>query len=136
MQTNIENVAADTTESEAGTVDSQTLAHQIVDIIEDKQASDILLLDVTEQTSIASYFIIATIDNERQARAIETDLFEKLRVQQNIRPLQMQGMGDNSGGWALLDYGDVIIHLFTEERRGYYNLEELWSKASVVLKVL
>ncbi len=118
------------------TLDSQTLAHQIVDIVEDKQASDILLLDVTEQTSVASYFVIATIDNERQARAIESDLFEKLRVQQNVRPLNMQGMGDSSGGWALLDYGDVIVHLFTEERREYYDLEELWSKANVVLKVL
>lgn len=117
-------------------MDSQTLAHQIVDIITDKQASDILLLDVTEQTSIASYFIVATIDNERQAQAIEGDLFEKLRVQQNIRPLNMQGIGDNSGGWALLDYGDVIVHLLTEERRDYYNLEELWSKANVVLKML
>lgn len=123
-------------EIEGNTLDSQTLAHQIVDIIEDKQASDILLLDVTEQTSIASYFVIATIDNERQARAIEGDLFEKLRVQQNVRPLSMQGIGDNSGGWALLDYGDVIVHLFTEERRHYYDLEELWSKANVVLKVL
>ncbi len=118
------------------TLDSQTLAHQIVDIIEDKQASDILLLDVTEQTSIASYFLIATIDNERQAKAIEDELFAKLRVEQNIRPLSMQGVEANSGGWALLDYGDVIIHLLTPEKRAYYDLEELWSKANVVLKVL
>ena len=68
------------------TLDSHTLAHQIVDIVEDKQASDILLLDVTEQTSIASYFVIATIDNERQAKAIEDELFTKLRVEQSIRP--------------------------------------------------
>jgi ribosome-associated protein len=118
------------------TLDSQTLAHQIVDIVEDKQASDILLLDVTEQTSIASYFLIATIDNERQAKAIEDELFAKLRVEQNIRPLSMQGVEANSGGWALLDYGDVIIHLLTPEKRAYYDLEELWSKANVVLKVL
>ena len=117
-------------------LDSQTLAHQIVDIVEGKQAADILLLDVTEQTSIASYFIIATIDNERQAKAIEDELFEKLRVEQNIRPLNIHGAGANSGGWVLLDYGDVIVHLLTPERRLYYNLEELWSKANVVLKVL
>lgn len=117
-------------------VDSQTLARQIVDIVEDKQASDIVLLDVSEQTSIATYFVIATIDNERQAKAIEDDLFEKLRVAQNIRPLNMQGVEVNSGGWSLLDYGDVIVHLFSTEKRDYYNLEELWSKANVVLKVL
>ncbi|MEZ4675623.1 MAG: ribosome silencing factor [Caldilineaceae bacterium] len=118
------------------TLDSPTLAHQIVDIVEEKQASDILLLDVTEQTSIASYFIIATIDNERQAKAIEDELFEKLRVEQNIRPLHIHGTGAGSGGWVLLDYGDVVVHLLTPERRIYYNLEELWSKANVVLKVL
>jgi len=117
-------------------LDSQTLAHQIVDIVESKQASNILLLDVTEQTSIASYFVIATIDNERQSKAIEDELFAKLRMEQNIRPLSMQGVETNSGGWVLLDYGDVIIHLFTPEKRDYYDLEGLWSKASVVLKVL
>jgi len=117
-------------------IDSQTLARQIVDIIEEKQAADIVLLDVSEQTSIATYFIVATIDNERQAKAIEDDLFEKLRVAQNIRPLNMQGVEVNSGGWSLLDYGDVIVHLFSAEKRDYYNLEELWSKAIVVLKVL
>jgi len=125
-----------TEETQEKTLDSQTLSHQIVDIIEDKQASDILLLDVTEQTSIASYFIIATIDNERQAKAIEDELFAKLRVEQNIRPLSLQRIQANSGGWALLDYGDVIVHLFTPEKRVHYDLEELWSNANVVLKVL
>lgn len=86
-------------------------------------------------TSIADYFIIATIDNERQAKAIEDELLQKLRIEQNIRPLSMQGVEGNSGGWVLLDYGDVIVHLFTEEMRQHYNLEELWNKASVVLKV-
>lgn len=118
------------------TLDSQMLARAIVDIIEDKQAADIVLLDVSDQTSIATYFIIATIDNERQAKAIEDELFEKLRVAQNIRPLTMQGIEINSGGWSLLDYGDVIVHLFSDEKRDYYNLEELWNKANVVLKVL
>lgn len=124
------------TKTQSEKVDSQTLARQIVDIIEEKQAADIVLLDVSEQTSIATYFIVATIDNERQAKAIEDDLFEKLRVAQNIRPLNMHGVEVNSGGWSLLDYGDVIVHLFSTEKRDYYNLEELWRKANVVLKVL
>jgi ribosome-associated protein len=105
-----------------------------LDIVEDKQASDIVLLDIHEQTSIADYFIIATVDNERQAKAVEDDVLQRLRREQNIRPLGLEGL-DNKGGWALLDYGDVIVHLFTEEARSFYNLEELWSKASVVMKV-
>lgn len=93
------------------------------------------MLDIREQTAIADYFVIATIDNERQAKAVEDELLEKLRLEQNIRPLGIEGI-ENRGGWTLLDYGDVIVHLFTEEARDYYKLEELWNKANVVLKVL
>lgn len=117
-------------------LDSITLARQIVDIVEDRQGSDILLLDVHELTSIAAYFIIATIDNERQANAIEDLLLEKLKIQQDIRPLHAEGLGGQGGGWSILDYGDVIIHLFTAETRKYYKLEELWSKAPVLMRML
>ena len=107
-----------------------------MDIVEEKQASDIVLLDIHEQTSIADYFVIATVDNERQAKAIEDDLLQKLRVEQNIRPLGIEGVENRGGGWTLVDYGDVIVHLFTEESRNYYRLEELWNAAHVVVKVL
>ena len=117
-------------------LDSITLARQIVDIVEDRQASDIVLLDVHELTSIAGYFVIATIDNERQAKAIEDLLLEKLKIQQDIRPLRSEGLGGVGGGWSVLDYGDVIVHLFTAEMRKYYKLEELWSKAPVLVKML
>jgi ribosome-associated protein len=117
-------------------LDSITLARQIVDIVEDRQASDIVLLDVHELTSIAGYFVIATIDNERQAKAIEDLLLEKLKIQQDIRPLHAEGLGGGGGGWSVLDYGDVIVHLFTAEVRKYYKLEELWSKAPVLVKML
>lgn len=104
--------------------------------MEEKQAADIVLLDVREQTSIADYFVIATIDNERQAKAVQDELQEKLHIQENIRPLNINGREVNSAGWVLLDYGDVIVHLFSDEMRAYYRLEELWNKAVVVLKVL
>lgn len=107
-----------------------------MDIVEEKQAIDIVLLDIHEQTDIADYFVIATVDNERQAKAIEDDLLQTLRVEQNIRPLGIEGVENRTGGWALVDYGDVIVHLFTEEARNYYRLEELWNKAQVVVKVL
>ena len=117
-------------------LDSLTLARQIVDIVEEKQANDIVLLDIHEQTSLADYFIIATVDTVRQASAIEKDMLEKLRMQQNIRPLKLDGVDNTGGGWAVLDYGDVIVHLFTDEMRRYYRLEELWANANVVLKLL
>ncbi len=117
-------------------LDSNTFAHLIVDVVEDKQATNIVLLDIREQTSIADYFIIATVDNERQARAIEEELLQGLKITQNVRPLGIEGVGEDAGGWALLDYGDVIIHLLTEETRQFYDLEELWNKANVVVKVM
>jgi ribosome-associated protein len=122
--------------SKEALLDSNTLARHIVDVVEEKQATDIVLLDIREQTSIADYFVIATVDNERQAKAIEDELLVNLRIEQNIRPLGIEGVENRGGGWALLDYGDVIVHLFTEEARDHYKLEELWSKANVVVKVL
>jgi ribosome-associated protein len=117
-------------------LDSATLARHIVDIVEDKQATDIVLLDVHEQTTLADYFVIATIDNERQARAISNDLLERLKLEEKIRPLSVEGAIDRTSGWALLDYGDVIVHLFSEEGREFYRLEALWNKGNVVLKVI
>ena len=116
-------------------LDSITLARQVVDIVEEKLASNIVLLDVREQTSIADYFIVATVDTERQARAVEDELRQTLRMEQNIRPLNIEGADNAGSGWVLVDYGDVILHLMTEETRQHYNLEELWDKASVVVKV-
>ena len=106
-----------------------------MDIVEEKQAADIVLLDVREQTSIADYFVIATVDTERQAKAIENEMRESLRMQQNIRPLNIEGAEGSGSEWVLLDYGDVIVHLLTEETRQFYKLEELWNKANVVVKV-
>lgn len=117
-------------------LDSIALARQILEIVEDKQASNIVLLDVHEQTTLAEYFLIATVDNLRQTKAIEDDMLEKLRIQQNIRPLTLEGVDAGGGGWAVLDYGDVIVHLFTEEMRDFYKLEQLWNKANIVAKVI
>lgn len=118
------------------TLDSISLARQILEIVEEKQASNIVLLDVHELTTLTDYFLLATVDTLRQAKAIEDDMLEKLRLQQNIRPLTLEGVDSGGGGWQVLDYGDVIVHLFTEEMRDFYNLEQLWAKANVVAKVI
>lgn len=124
---------------EEESLDSITLARQILEIIEDKQATNIALLDVHELTTLTHFFIIATVDNPRQSKAIEDNLMEQLRLTQNIRPLHLegvQGVEGAEGGWAVLDYGDVIVHLFSEEMRNFYKLEQLWQKAPVVAKVI
>jgi ribosome-associated protein len=80
-------------------------------LVEEKQAADILLLDIREQTALADYFVIATVDNERQASAIQSDMLETLKIEVNIRPLRMEGVDQRGSGWVVLDYGDVIVHL-------------------------
>ena len=117
-------------------LNSNDLARKIVEIIEEKQAADIVLLDVSDQTSIATYFVLGSVDNERQANAIRDDLWEQLQIEQKMRPLNIHDLRQEGGGWLLADYGDVILHLFTEETRHQYDLEGLWSDAHVVMKIL
>ena len=98
----------------------------------DRQAADVVLLDLTELSAFADYFVIATVDNIRQSRAIVDIVGEKLRE----HGIKMTFEGDPESGWILVDAGrGVFIHLFSLESRAYYNLEGLWSKAQEVVRI-
>ena len=108
------------------------VARKIVDAAEDKKAADIVLLDVSELTSMADYFVICSGGSERQLGAIGDGIAEKLR-DEGVRPIGREG-GSNSH-WTLLDFGFVIVHIFAPPERDYYQLERHWSKAKTVLRV-
>ena len=93
----------------------------------DKKAFDLDVLSVAELTSIADYFILASVGSERQAAAIADSVQESLREQMKVKPLLVEGT--TPGRWILLDYGDFIFHIFTEETRRFYGLERLWGDA-------
>lgn len=93
----------------------------------DKKAFDLDVLSVGDLTSIADYFILSTATNERQAAAIADNILEKLKKEMGVRPLLVEGA--SPGRWILLDYGDFIIHIFTEDVRRFYGLERLWGDA-------
>jgi ribosome-associated protein len=93
----------------------------------DKKALDLNVLSVGELTSIADYFILASATSERQAAAIADGIEEKLRAELKVKPLLVEGA--TPGRWILLDYGDFIVHIFTEETRRFYGLERLWGDA-------
>ena len=93
----------------------------------DKKAFDLDVLSVGELTSIADYFILASASNERKAAAIADSISTELREQLNVKPLLVEGA--TPGRWVLLDYGDFIIHIFTEDVRRFYGLERLWGDA-------
>ena len=108
------------------------VARLIVDAAEDKKAAEIVLLDVSELTSMADYFVICSGGSERQLGAIADGIAEKLRAQ-GVRPIGREG-GSNSH-WTLLDFGAVIVHIFAPPERDYYQLERHWSAAKTVLRV-
>ena len=93
----------------------------------DKKATDLTVLSVGALTSIADYFILASVTNERQAVAIADNIQEQLREKEKVKPLLVEGT--SPGRWILLDYGDFIVHIFTEDTRRFYGLERLWGDA-------
>ena len=93
----------------------------------DKKALNLDVLQVGQLTSIADYFIIASATNERQAVAIADSVVDQLRDQLRVKPLLIEGA--TPGRWVLLDYGDFIVHIFTEDVRRFYGLERLWGDA-------
>jgi ribosome-associated protein len=117
--------------SESG--EALELARRIVDLLSDKLASDIVLLDIRGVSLIADYFVICSAGSERQTTAILKDLSERLLEEQGRKALHTEGRGDS--GWVLLDFGDVIVHVFSPQQREYYRLEELWSTATPVVRV-
>lgn len=108
------------------------LAHELVDVLVDRQAADVVLLDLTQLSAFADFFVIATVDNVRQARAIVDILTDKVKEHGG----KLHYEGDPESGWVLVDAGQgVFIHLFSLEARAYYNLEGLWSKAQEVVRI-
>jgi ribosome-associated protein len=108
------------------------LARRIVELAEDKKAADIVLLDLGELTTLADAFVICSGGSERQIGAIADGIVESLR-DEGVKPIGREGTSDSH--WVLLDYGSVIVHVFTPPERDYYQLERHWSGARTVLRV-
>lgn len=96
---------------------------------ESKKALDIKILDVEEVSSFTDYFIICSGTNPRQNHAISDEIGEQL-AKIGYKPVSTEGY--ESAGWILMDYGDFVIHIFSEETRNYYDLERLWGMAPVL----
>ena len=108
------------------------LARRIVDLAEDKKAADIVLLELGELTTLADYFVICSGGSERQLDAIADGILEGVRSAQ-VRPIGREGTPESH--WVLLDFGSVIVHIFTPPERDYYQLEKHWSEAKTILRV-
>ena len=108
------------------------IAQRAVEIASDKQATDIILLDIQGVATFADYFVLLSADSMRQINALVEDIALQLKTE-DIHIGHKEGTSE--GGWVLLDYGDVLIHVFSPEEREYYRLEELWKEAIPLVQV-
>lgn len=107
---------------------AKELALKAAEILDKKKAEDIKAIEVTEQTIVADYFVIATGTSSTHVKALADEVEYELS-QLGVQNGHIEG---RATGWVLLDYGAVLIHVFDKESREYYNLERLWTDASEV----
>ena len=92
----------------------------------DKKAREPVVIDVGDLLAITDHFLICSAQSDRQVKTIAEEVERKLR-EEGRRPLRTEGTPEN--GWVLVDYGDFVVHVFTDEMRAYYDLERLWKDA-------
>ena len=92
-------------------------------VLEEKQAKDTIILDITKISIIADYFIISTAQSSAHCKTLINTILEKVRENGHKKTLNYEG--DENTGWVLLNYSDIVVHLFSEEKRNYYHLEQL-----------
>jgi len=108
------------------------LAKFIVDILDEKKGEDILLMDVQKVVPFTDYFVFCSGTSDRMLDALSKVVKEEVKKEFKI---SSSPEGDSMYGWVLLDLGDVIVHLFSPEKRDYYRLEELWNEGKVLVKL-
>jgi len=108
---------------------SLALAKQIANILEDKKAEKITVLDISKLTTLGDYFVIASGSNTTLTKALAGEIEDKLSAQ-GIEPKRIDG--ERSAVWILMDYYDVIVHIFHDETRDFYCLERLWADAEKI----
>jgi ribosome-associated protein len=110
------------------TADSAALAERIAAIASDRKAIDVRVIDLRGIVSYTDFFVIATGNTERQTKAIHDAIHDELKHGEN-RLLPRRTEGGSEARWILLDYLDVVAHIFTPDAREYYRLEQLWGEA-------
>ena len=118
--------------SKAAERSSLDIARRIVELAEDKKAADIVLLDLSALTTLADHFVICSGGSDRQLGAIADGIISGMR-DEGIRPIGREGTA--ASHWVLVDFGVVIVHVFTPPERDFYQLEKHWSEAKTILRV-
>ena len=106
---------------------SEELARTIAGYASDKKAADIVELDLRGVVGYTDYFVICSGNTERQTKAIHDAIYEGMKKEHGITPRRVEGLPE--ARWILMDYLDVVVHIFTPEAREFYRLEQLWGEA-------
>ena len=104
----------------------------ICQTLSQKKAKGIVYIEVSDKTSLCDYFVVAGGSSKTQVKALAENLEEKLEKEQNLTPRRREGVRE--GRWAVLDYADVIVHIFGDEERDFYNLERLWEDGENLIR--
>ena len=110
-------------------MESNILVKEIAKVLDEKKAVDITAIKTEEITIVSDYFIIASGTSNTHAKSLADDVEYEIKTRFGIDPEHIEG---RATGWILLDYGTVLVHIFTQDNREYYNLERLWADANVV----
>ncbi len=113
-------------------MEADETARRIVDLAADHQGEDILLLDLRDKVDYTDYFVICSGINDRHLRALAEAIDEGMNHSE-AKLLRTEGTPES--GWVLMDFSDVIVHLFSEESRAQYSLEQLWRGATPVVRL-
>ena len=111
---------------------SKEIAKKAYDYLDEKKAVDIKIIDISKISIIADYFIIAGGTNARQVKALADNVEEKL-AKEEVFPKHIEGY--QNAGWILMDYADVIIHIFNQEDRLFYDLERIWTDGQIIERI-
>lgn len=117
---------------QTGEFDASTIVRELADVAVDRKASDVTILDIGKITTLADYFLIATGTSDRQINAVANAIQDRMK---ELGVFRIAREGLPADGWVLLDYGQIIVHVFGQEQRDYYDLERRWSDAPTLLKV-
>lgn len=107
--------------------------HLLVDTLQEKKGVDILVLDLRAQAIFADFFVICSGESELQLRALMQAVQYEAKVKGDRMPKGVEGTP--ADGWILVDFGDVVVHLFSVEKRAYYDLESLWHQGRVIVRM-
>lgn len=99
-------------------------AGRIAEILDNKKAQDIVILKVGDMTIISDYFVVASAPNISHVQMLAQEVQMKLREEEGVNPTRTEG--EREGRWVVIDYGDVLVHIFHNEEREFYQLERLW----------